>query len=458
MIKDMTVGNPSRILLGFSLPMILSRMFQQLYNIVDSVVAGQFAGVNALAAVGASYPVTMLFIAVATGAGMGSSVIISQLFGAKEYGRMKSAIYTALISMAALSALFTLLGLVFCTPLISLMGTPEAIFADSDLYLRIYVFGIFFLFIYNIVTAVFNALGDSRTPLFFLIFSSLFNVALDVWFVAGFEMGVAGVAWATFIAQGISSILSALWLFRKLQHIDADGKVKLFDWRLLGAMSKIAVPSIIQQSIVSIGQLGVQALVNRFDERVVAGYSAAIKIDSFLKVAGMSVSNAISSFTAQNIGAGTVNRIRKGRNAAILTMAVYSILAFAVIRLFGAQIVGVFVDSKESAADVIKVGVEYLNIVGMFYFACGVLLIFNGLLRGSGRVFAFTCATMTDLILRVGSAYLLADAIGPSAIWWSIPIGWCVAMVLAGCFYFFRRVDRKEFEQRKTQESISGRQ
>lgn len=444
MIKDMTVGNPSKILLGFSLPMILSGMFQQLYNIVDSVVAGQFSGVNALAAVGASYPITMLFIAVATGAGMGSSVIISQLFGAKEYGRMKSAIFTALIAMAALSALFMLLGIVFCTPLIALMGTPEAIFADSDLYLRIYVYGIFFLFIYNIVTAVFTALGDSRTPLFFLIFSSLFNVALDIWFVAGFQMGVAGVAWATFIAQGISSVLSVLWLFKRLARIETDGKVKLFDWRLLGAMSKIAVPSIIQQSIVSVGQLGVQALVNRFDERVVAGYSAAIKIDSFLKVAGLSMSNAMSSFTAQNIGAGTSARIRKGRNAAIGVMAVYSILAFAVIRLFGAQIVGVFVDSKEAAADVIQVGVEYMNIVGMFYFACGVLLIFNGILRGSGRVFAFTCSTMTDLALRVGSAYLLADVIGPSAIWWSIPIGWCVALIPAGCFYFFRRVDRGE--------------
>ncbi len=441
----MTVGNPSRILLGFSLPMILSGMFQQLYNIVDSVVAGQFAGVNALAAVGASYPITMLFIAVATGAGMGSSVIISQLFGAKDFIRMKSAIYTALISIAALSALFTLLGIVFCTPLISLMGTPEAIFADSDLYLRIYVYGIFFLFLYNIVTAVFNALGDSKTPLFLLIFSSLFNVVLDIWFVAGFEMGVAGVAWATFIAQGLSAILSALWLFRKLGRIKADGRAKPFDWHLLGAMSKIAIPSIIQQSIVSVGQLGVQALVNRFDERVVAGYSAAIKIDSFLKVAGMSVGNAISSFTAQNIGAGTVSRIRSGRNAAIAVMAVYSVLAFAVIRLFGDEIVGVFVDSKEAAADVIQVGVEYLNIVSMFYFACGVLLILNGILRGSGRVLAFTCSTMTDLVLRVSSAYLLADVIGPSAIWWSIPIGWCIAMVLAWCFTFFRRTDRREF-------------
>ena len=163
------------------------------------------------------------------------------------------------------------------------------------------------------------------------------------------------------------------------------------------------------------------------------------------------MSNAMSSFTAQNIGAGTSARIRKGRNAAICVMAVYSVLAFAVIRLFGAQIVGVFVDSKEAAADVIQVGVEYLNIVGMFYFACGVLLIFNGILRGSGRVFAFTCSTMTDLALRVGSAYLLADVIGPSAIWWSIPIGWCVALIPAGCFYFFRRVDRREFERLEKQ-------
>jgi len=216
-ITDMTIGNPFKILWTFSVPMLLSSLFQQLYNIVDSIVAGKFIGVNALAAVGASYPITALFIAVAVGSSMGCSVVVAQIFGSKKYTTMKSAISTAIISLTSLSIILTILGSVFCKPLMRLLHTPENIFSDSALYLQIYISGIIFLFLYNTATAIFNGLGDSKTPLYLLIFSSIFNIILDLVFVIVFKMGVSGVAWATFIAQGISSILSIVCLIMRLR-------------------------------------------------------------------------------------------------------------------------------------------------------------------------------------------------------------------------------------------------
>ncbi len=438
MIQDMTVGSPSRILLGFSAPMILSGMFQQLYNVVDSVVAGKFAGVDALAAVGASYPITMLFIAVATGAGLGCSVVISQLFGAREYALMKTAISTSLLSMLVLSLVCTGAGWVFCDPLMRLMNTPGNIFSDSALYLRIYVWGLVFLFLYNIATAVFNGLGDSKTPLYFLVFSSLLNIALDLLFVAVFRMGVAGVAWATFIAQGISSLISVGVLLLRLKRTEAEGETRLFDGMLLLRMGRIALPSILQQSIVSIGQLCVQALINSFGSVVVAGYSSAIKVDSFFKMTLISMSNAVSSFTAQNIGARKYDRVNQGRRTGLVSMIIYGAVSFVLILFTGKALIGLFVDSSAGGADAAAVGAGYMMIVSAGYAVMAVLMIHNGILRGAGYMVGFTSATLLDLVIRVAFSYLLAGWTGSyEAIWWAIPLGWAVAAVLSVCFYQF---------------------
>jgi len=415
MIRDMTAGNPSNIIISYSVPIVLSGMFQQFYNIADSLIAGKYAGVNALAAVGASYPITMLFIAVATGAGMGCSVVISQIFGEKNYRSMKTAASTAVFSMLFLSMLLTAVGLLANNVLMKLMNTPGEVFKDGALYLRIYFCGLLFLFLYNISTAIFNGLGDSRTPLYFLIFSSLFNIILDYVFVAVLHMGVAGVAWATFIAQGISSVLSALFL----------------------KMSRIAVPSIIQQSVVSIGQLLVQALVNSYGASVIAGYSAAIKLDSFFKMTIISISNGVSSFTAQNAGARKLDRVKKGGFAAGKMCLLYSVVSVVIVRIAGKFMIGWFISADTSdkiTKQVLSVGTTYMNVVTLFYFACAVLLICNGVMRGTGYMCGFTVTTFTDLTLRVAGAYILAYFIGYNAIWWSIPIGWTVGMCIALCF------------------------
>lgn len=434
MIKDMTEGNPSAILLKFAAPMVLSGIFQQFYNVVDSIVAGKYAGVDALAAVGASYPIAMLFIAIATGSGIGCSVIISQIFGAKDYVRMKSAISTAIISIIILAVGVTVAGLFYCNRLIGLLNTPAQIFDDSALYLRIYIFGVMFLFIYNISTSIYNGLGDSKTPLYFLIFSSILNVILDVLFVKEFKMGVAGVAWATFIAQGVSSVLAFFSLLKKISKLHIEEKYNKFDVDILGHMAKIALPSVFQQSTIAIGQLCVQALVNGFGPIVIAGYAAAIKIDSFFKVAVQTMSNAISSYSAQNYGAGKPERIKEGYMSAIKVMAVYAVVSAVIVFFFGENLMGMFT-SGEQGAEVIAVGAKYMSIVSAFYIVFAIMLVGNGVLRGTGCMIAFTASTLIDLIIRVVGSYVLAHFMGYNAIWWAIAIGWGVGMIITTACY-----------------------
>ena len=430
MVKDMTVGSPSRILFFFAMPMILGNLFQQLYNIVDSVVVGNFVGEDALAAVGASYPITFLFVAIAIGASMGCSVVISQFFGAKRYGEMKTAIYTSLFSIGGLGIVLMGVGLLISTPILRLLGTPENIFADSATYLNIYFLGAGFLFLYNTLTAIFNALGDSKSPLVFLAIASVVNIGLDLLFVIQFQMGVAGVAWATLIAQGLSSVLSLVFLLRRLHRMETTDAHRLYDVHMLTRMLRIAEPSMIQQSIVSMGMLFVQALVNSFGSTVVAGYTAATKIDSIAMMPMLNISNAVSSFTAQNIGGGKPERVRKGYRAALVMTAVIALVITGCLYLFGANFMSLFVDADLSQG-VIDVGVEYLRVVSVFYLLMGGMFSTNGLLRGSGDVKAFMTSTLCNFVCRVTCAYAFANLLGASSIWWSIPMGWGVGLTIS---------------------------
>ena len=430
MIRDMTEGKPGKILLTFALPMILGNVFQQLYNIVDSVVVGNFVGADALAAVGAAYPVTFLFIAIAVGGSTGCSVVISQLFGAGHLGDMKTAIYTALISIGGLALALMGVGLAVCGPLLRLLNTPANIMADARAYLNIYFLGAVFLFSYNTLTAVFNALGDSKTPLYLLMLASVLNIGLDLLFVVRFSWGVSGVAWATLIAQGVSAVLALLLLMRRVAAIRTDERHSAYDWRMLGRMGRIAGPSILQQSIVSLGILFVQALVNRFGSVVVAGYTAATKIDAIAMAPLLNISNATSTFTAQNVGAGKPERVRHGYLAALGMMAAIAVVVTGVLYLFGAQFVGLFVDAGVSQG-VIDVGVQYLRVVSVFYVVMGLMFTTNGLLRGSGDMGLFMTSTLSNFTTRVTAAYALAGILGPSAIWWAIPMGWTVGSTIS---------------------------
>ena len=434
MIRDMTVGKPSKTLLTYSIPMLISAAFQQLYNIADGVIAGKFDGEAALAAVGASYPITMIFMAIALGANIGCSVVVSRLFGAKKLDEMKSAISTTFIACLVLCAALTAFGLAACTGLMRLIQTPADIFEDSALYLRVYVLGLTFLFFYNVCNGIFSALGDSRTPLYFLIASSLGNIYLDWLFVARFHMGVGGVAWATFIAQGISCILALLTLFLRLRRIPAPPH-RAFSWPLLRHIVHIAVPSILQQSFISIGNLFVQGMVNACGSTVLAAYSAAIKLNTFAITSFTTLSNGMSNYTSQNLGAQKTERVTAGCSTAMKMGCAVAAVFAGFYFFFGDIAMRLFLNGE--SAEAISIGFTFLRIITPFYFIVSCKLMADGVLRGAGAMRCFMISTFSDLLLRVAIAFVLSSPLGMAelGIWLSWPIGWIAAGIISIGYY-----------------------
>ena len=433
MNKDLTVGDPQKVLWKFCLPLFGSIIFQQLYNIADSFVAGKFIGENALAAVGNSYEITLIFIAFAFGCNIGCSVIVSRLFGTKDYGEMKTAVYTSLIATGVLCAALMLFGIFGCEWLLHLINTPTELMADSTLYLDIYIWGLPFLFFYNISTGIFSALGDSRTPFIFLAISSLSNIAMDILFVKEFQMGVAGVAWATFICQGVSCVLAVAFVLKRLADIKLEKRAKLFSWALLGRITVIAVPSILQQSFVSVGNIILQSVINGFGPSVMAGYSAAIKLNNLVITSLTTLGNGISNFTSQNIGAGKLQRVKQGFRAGwkmVWMLCVPLVLAYL---LAGRYLVYIFMENI--TGDAIDTGVTFLRIVSPFYFLISIKLVADGVLRGAGLMGRFMASTFTDLILRVVLAFVFSALWGATGIWCAWPIGWALGTILSVAFY-----------------------
>ena len=446
MNKDLTVGKPSQVLWQFCLPMFGSIIFQQLYNIADSLVAGKFIGENALAAVGNSYEITLIFIAFAFGCNIGCSVIVSRYFGAKDYDEMKTSVYTSLIGSAVLCAVLMGIGLLGCDALLELINTPEEILADSSLYLDIYVLGLPFMFFYNIATGIFSALGDSKTPFYFLAVSSLSNIGVDILFVAGFKMGVAGVAWATFLCQGVSCVLAMVVVFRRIGAFKSTHKVVLFSWNMLGKVAMVAIPSILQQSFISVGNIVIQSVINGFGTATIAGYSASVKLNNLVITSLTTLGNGVSNFTAQNLGAGKYDRIRAGFRAGVRLVWCVCAPLVALYLLAGRQLVYVFMDSPTGEA--MDVGVIFLRILSPFYFVVSAKIIADSVLRGAGRMKGFVIATFTDLILRVALAEVLSrTSLGSTGIWLAWPIGWCIAAALSLIFCHTTHFDDRQVRE-----------
>lgn len=434
MVKDMTKGAVTPILLKFSVPLLISVIFQQMYNISDSIIAGQCIGNDALAAIGASYPITMIFLSIGTGMNVGCSVIISTLFGAKDYKQMKTAVFTSLISTSVLAVTLTVVGYFTSGLFLRLLGTGESIMADSQTYLNIYVFGLLFLFIYNICNGIFTALGDSRTPLYFLIASSLGNIAFDLLFVAVFRWGVAGTAWATFLCQGICSVLAFVVLLHRVAYIKSE-KFSYFKWRTLGKIASLSVPSIFQQSFVSVGQLFIQSLVNSCGTDVVAGYASAIKLNTFAVTCFSTVGNSVSSFTAQNIGAGEFSRVKKGFKVGTLLAVGIAVIFSLCYVIFSGNLIYLFMDKTKENTSAAEAGVHFLQVVAPFYVMVALKLSADAILRGGRKVAAFMITTFSDLILRVAFAFVLKPRFGATGIWLSWPVGWTIAAVISMTMY-----------------------
>ncbi len=453
MNRDLTVGKPQTVLWKFCLPLFGSIIFQQLYNIADSFVAGKFVSENALAAVGNSYEITLIFIAFGFGCNIGCSVIVSRLFGAKKYSALKTAVYTTLIASGVLCGILMLSGLLLGQQLLHLINTPENVFADSWLYLEIYIWGLPFVIFYNVTTGIFSALGDSKTPFVFLACSSISNIAMDILFVTAFDMGVAGVAWATFICQGISCILSIAFVFRRFAKIQTDEneRVAAFSWQILKDIAVIAVPSILQQSFISVGNIIIQGTINGFGSGVMAGYAAAVKLNNLVITSLTTLGNGISNFTAQNLGAQKPERVKAGFRAGLKLVWIICVPLVILYQIAAKYLVYLFLDSPSSEA--LETGILFLRILSPFYFVVALKLVSDGVLRGAGRMTEFTIDTFTDLILRVVLAQILSIPFASLGIWLSWPIGWTVGTVIAVIFY---RIGKWNPQENKNESALDN--
>ena len=437
--KDLTVGDPKKVLWRFCLPLLGSIIFQQLYNVADSFVAGRFLGEKAIAAVGNDYEITLIFLAFAFGCNIGCSVVVARCLGAKKYEELKTSVYTTLISTAVVCVLLMFIGIGFSTQLLNLINTPEDIFEDSKLYLTIYTFGLPFVFYYNIATGIFSALGDSKTPFIFLAISSVSNIFMDILFVTAFKMGVSGVAWATFICQGISFVLVMIVVYKRFNKIATESKPAVFSWEIFLKISKIAVPSILQQSFISVGNIVIQGVINLFGSSVVAGYSASIKLNNLVVTSYTTMGNGISSYTAQNIGASKYERVKSGLYAGLKLAFIITIPFMLIYFFLGKELLNILINSPTD--ETINTGITFLRVVSPFYFIVATKLVVDGVLRGSAMMDKFIISTFTDLILRVVLAVVLSKVLGPIGIWISWPIGWVIGMILS---VIFVRRDFKE--------------
>lgn len=432
----LTQESPLRALLTFSFPMMMGNLFQQFYTMTDSIIVGRFIGEAALAAVGASAALTAVFIAIAVGGGAGALVITSNAFGRKDFTLVKESISTSLISFLILSLILAAAGYAFSERIMSLLNTPENIKDDAVLYLRIYFLGLPFLFMYNILSSVFNSLGKSRIPLFLLIFSSLLNIVLDIAAVTALGMGIAGAAWATLLSQALSAVLSFIILLKTMTVMDGRRK-RLFSSSIFSSMTKIALPSIIQQTTINFGMMLVQSVVNTFGSEVLAGYSASIRIDNIVTVPLSAVGNAMSPYTAQNIGAGKQERIDTGWKSALAIILAFAIVICIILQTFNTEIISLFLGADGSAA-AYRTGEEYLSYLGWFYGILGFAFVTGGVLRGMGKMASFTAASIANLSLRVIGAMVFAPLYGVEIVWYVVPLGWILYFSI--CYVSYRRL------------------
>lgn len=439
---DMTKGNSMKLILAFVMPMILGNIFQQIYNLVDTVVVGKFVGTNALAAVGSSFSIMVFITSIIIGLCMGSGVILSQFYGSKDMDKFKKVTITSFVFIMLITVVLIVISLVFIDEILILFNMPIELIKEAKTYLVIIIGGLFFTFLYNIATSLLRAVGDSKRPLYFLIVASIINVILDLIFVLVFNLGVMGVALATVIAQAISAILSITYAYKNLSFFKLSKEDFEIDKEILKITSKYSLLTAVQQSIMNFGILIVQGIVNTFGLTVMAAFAAGVKIDSLAYMPVQDFGNAFSTFVAQNKGAGKLDRVKDGVKAAAKTIIIFSTITSTLIFIFAEKLMTLFVNKSE--VEVIALGVEYIQVVAVFYVLIGFLFMFYGLYRGLGNLNMSIILTIVSLGSRVILAYVLSKtALGASGIWWSIPIGWALADILGIVVYMKKYCSRQ---------------
>lgn len=428
---DMTTGSPLKLIVLFGLPILFGSVFQQLYSMVDSIVVGRFVSANALAAVGATGNISGLLISAATGLTTGASIVSAQLMGAKQTARIKTSISTTLIFMLILSVIVSIIGAAGAELLCTWTQVPENIFEDSVTYLRIYMIGLVFLMLYNFFASMLRSFGDSTTPLIFLIISSVLNIIGDLWFVIGLNMGVAGVAWATVISQAISVLLCIFYVSRRVEYFHFGKGEFRFDKGLFKEILRMGIPSALQGSVMSLGFVLVQGLINSFGSDYIAAYTAASKMEMLSHLPVDSFAMGYAVYVGQNMGAGKVERTREGmRKTLAMTSALCVVLA-VLLYCIGDKLVGLFVDESETI--VIQYGAQFLRTFAPFTVLFAAMNVFNSTLRGAGDSVVSMAAMMCDLGFRVIAAYILCSipSIGFLGIAYAIPTGWGMAALIS---------------------------
>lgn len=436
-MRTLTEGGEARVIWKFAMPMLIGNVFQQLYNLTDAWVVGQFVGKEALAAVGSSFPVIFLLIALILGATMGSGIMVSQFFGARDMEKVRRTLSTTYIYVFISSFAVTVIGLVAVRPLLVLLRTPADVLPEAAVYLTIMFAGIILSFGYNAFSAVLRALGDSRTPLYFLILAVLLNVGLDLLFVAVFGWGVAGAAWATVISQGVAFGVSWIYMQKSGHEIlRIDPRRMIFDRGLFAQSMKIGLPSAAQQTLVAMGFLALQRIVNGFGTDAVAAYTAAGRLDSFAGMPAMNFSIALVTFVGQNLGAGKPERVRKGFIATLLMSGGLALATTMAMVFLKEPLIRLF--SSDPA--VVDIGSRYLLIVGSFYLMFSTMFISGSVPRGAGDTLFPMIVTLLALwVVRVPLSILLSGSMGIDGVWWSLPIAWILGTILNVVYYFTGR-------------------
>lgn len=438
---DMTKGDPTKTILKFAFPFLVGNLFQQLYNIVDSVVVGKFIGTSALASVGSSFMLMNFFSFVIIGLCMGASSVYSLFFGEKNYSKLRKSIFISFLSIGVFTILLSILIILNTKNMLLLINTPQSILEGSNDYLKIIFAGLIFVFLFNACSALLRSIGDSRSPLYFLILAAIINIILDLVFVTVFNMGIVGVALATIIAQAVSSILCLLYVLIKVPIVRISKKDMVFDKGIVIMVGKYSFLTSIQQSIMTFGMVCVQGIVNTFGSDTIAAFTAAGKIDSIAYLPVQDFGNAFSTYVAQNKGARNISRIYEGIKSASRTIVLFCFIFSILIFINSKRLMEIFVNENE--INVINLGIEYLSIISVFYMLIGFLFMFYGFFRGIGALKTSLALTIISLGTRVIMSYILSSipALSQRGIWWSVPVGWALANITGFIIYLKTKKD-----------------
>ena len=429
---DLTEGKVWKVIVRFAVPLLVGNLLQQFYNITDSIIVGQFLGTEALAAVSASFFIYYFIISLVIGVGSGTTVVISQLFGAKQYQKVQLAFSSFFIFMLVGGIILSIAGIIFAEPVFRLTNTPEEVIPQAVAYFRIYIGGTFLFVTFNSIISILRGVGESVRPMLFILITTVLNIAFDLLFILVFKWGIEGAARATVVSQGIGMCIALAYVNNTHPLLSIKKQDMLFDWKLFKESLKIGLPTSVQQCAIALGLIALLGIVNSFGTNTLTAYGAAGKIDTIITQAILTLSGALAAFCGQNIGAGRLDRVKKGVQFTMYTNIALGLLTFAAVYPFGNEVMRIF--TKD--IDVVAIGKEYLLIIGGFFIVHGALNVYNGALRGAGdTLFPMITSLVCLWLIRIPLAYYLSSWLGRNGIWWAIGISITIGLIVTFVYY-----------------------